>query len=295
MRTRSRLAVTFVFTLILAGFAIANVAEAAGRAEEHRDPVRFSADMLALHQAGWTLADYAEPDDRLEYTLVDATRTHAVRLVLGFDFDNGDGEIAVEDYRREAAAVPDEKRVYEQEASFFESLAHGAVARLEVDCGGYGLVLAGNEFAYLDSQSYHVVERSVRGKGAGAALTRELRGALTSGAHLAGLYQEDGVVRFHLVDDAESHTIETELDAAGQVVAIEVRRHPSRYAAGQLSSEPQLARALTRGQAVTRIATSEVEGVTKFELTLAPRKGKKSTRYVIDLADMVWEEEECGC
>jgi hypothetical protein len=302
MRTRSRLVVTFVFTLVLAGFALAGAAQAAARTEEHRDPARFSADAVALRQAGWSLAELASEGREdgtvsLRFTLVDGARAHAVRLDLEFA---SYGERLV-DYRRESVAVPEEARVYGGQDELFEQLGHGAVARLFDECGGYVLGFANDDAAVsVDEYAYYVVERRVAGKDAGAALAAELRGRLAAGAHLADVSQDGANVAFVVTEDGETtRVLQATVDAAGRVVAVEVRRSPGAWQSGKLASEARLARALARGQAIERVSLSDVEGTGKVELTFAPAKGAarkaKPKTYVVDLADMVWEEEGCGC
>ena len=301
MCTRSRLVVTFVFTLVLAGFALAGAAHAAARTEEHRDPARFSADAVALRQAGWSLADLAREGREdgsvsLRFTLVDGARERAVRLDLEFA---GYGERLV-DYRRESVAVPEEARVYTGQDELFAELQRGAVVRLFDECGGYVLGLANEDAAVsVDEYAYHVVEQRVAGKDAGAALAAELRGRLAAGAHLADVSQDGASVAFVVTEDSEAtRVLHATLDAAGRVVAVEVRRSPGSWQSGKLASEAKLARALARGQAIERVSVRDADGTAKVELTFAPAKAKKKARpvaYVIDLADMVWEEEGCGC
>jgi hypothetical protein len=278
--------VTLVCFLLLTG-----ASQGAERVEEKRDPARFTSDIVELHRAGWTLGNVEEGRN---YTMVDPSRTRALSFYLGFDSD----EDKVVSYRREPTAVPDERRVYPRETKFFEKLETGGpVVTLIIGSCGNALELERGS-AFVDEYDYYVVERTVRGKDAGAAFTRELRAGFARGAHLTGLYREKDIVVFWLDDDVYvNHTIEAQVDADDQIVAVEVRRHGNHPGAGELRSESKLSRALARDAAVTRLAftgTGKGES-TKLVLTFAPAKGRKAaTRHVIDLADMVYEEES-GC
>jgi hypothetical protein len=216
--------------------------------------------------------------------MIDAERAHAVRLSLSFS-DWGEHPL---DYVRESVAVPGERRVYDQQDALFESLAHGAVLRLYEECGTYVLGLVDGD-AVIDESGWYVVRRTVSGKGAGAALAGELRTSLAAGAHVADVHESGNGVAFVLVGDS-TLTIDARVDAAGRVVGLEVRESPAAYSSGKLTSEGGLGRALARGKSVRGVELSMVDGTARVRLAFA--KGKD---YVIDLADMEYEEEGCGC
>jgi hypothetical protein len=294
MSPGSRYLVTFLFTLSLIVLAVAGAAGAAERGAEHRDPARWAGDAVALRQAGWSLAALetvsgdgaagAEGAVDIRMTLVDPARGHAVRLDLSF----ADGGEHVVDYARSSVVVPEERRVYDQQDALFDSLAHGAVQRLYEECGTYVLGLVDGD-AVIDEYGWHVVKRSVSGKRAGAALAAELRSGLAAGAHVADVRESADGVDFVLVGDS-TQVIQARLDEAGHVVAIEVRESPGAWQSGKLTSEGKLARALAHGKAVRGVSLSMVEGTARVRIDFTRGKG-----YVIDLADLQYDDEGCGC
>ncbi len=290
MSRRSRFTVTFLFTLSLLALAFAHGgrAHAALRGVEHREPARFAADAVALRQAGWSLALIESASDEglvdVSFTLVDAARSKGQRLTLQF----AEWGERVVDYRRESVPAPEEQRIYAGQDALFESLAGGAVERLYDECGTFVLELAQGD-AVIDEHGWHVVRRTVSGKGAGDALVAELRAGLAAGAHLADVHESESGVEFVLVG-TEYLVVEARLDASGRVLSVEVRESPSSWSSGKLSSEKQLARALAKGKNLRGVELAVVDGTARVRLDFA--KGKD---YVIDLGDMEYEEEGCGC
>jgi hypothetical protein len=293
---RTRYLVTSLFTLGL--LALGAVAHAAEAGDGRRDPARFTSDALALHAAGWTLADVGHDDAPArgegavdaQLTLVDPARTHALRLSLEF-VAYGDQLVG---YTREDVAVPEERRIYDHEDTLFEGLAHGAVQKFYDECGSPVLGLVGGDAA-LGEYDWHIVERRVEGDAAAAALGEELRRRLRAGAHVAEVHESEQGVAFVLVDEdadgaSRTHVLEARLEATGRVLALEVSEAPSAWSSGQLSRPGRLTRGL-RGRTLSRVSLSHDEGATRVRLDFTRGKG-----IVIDVADIVYPDDEgCGC
>lgn len=299
MSLRGRYLVTFLFTLSLVAAALVAAGRAAGAAEvgvDRRDPARFARDIVALRQAGWTLAEldihyeqeiWSQPI--LRVTLVDQQRAHALRFDDAF-VDDGERQVS---YTRSSVPVPAELRVYADEEALFDTLAQGGVVeKMYEQCGVYTLVLAGAELE-IDEHNWYVVKKSVQGASAGVALADELRTRLRGGAHLADVSESQAGVSFQLVAQSGlPQIIDARLDDAGRVVALEVRESPAAWSSGKLASEPKLLRAITRGKAVRRVVLTQNDNqMTRVRIDFA---GGKS--FVIDMADVAYPEGEgCGC
>jgi hypothetical protein len=302
-RPRLAVAVSLAAAAALAVLAVAGRADAAVRGPEARDPARFAADALALHEVGYHLRDLSvtsDPEGLVVVTFTLADATSAVRLELEFA-DWGDRVVA---YTRAPGDVsPDEARVYPFEQELFAALVDAPVTRLYDECGARTLML-GDTPVSLWEDDWYVVAGRWTGADAGPALARELRGALAAGWDVSSVYHaeedsNDGAPRHVVIGLAKDdrRTLFVELDDEGAVLSVERRDAPLSWEAGRMAGRAKTAKALGRVDSITRVDVEETDAGVRLVLVPAKGKGKaKAKKVVLDSGAIEYPEEEgCGC
>jgi hypothetical protein len=245
---------------------------------------------------GWRIAELqvVEDPDRAEVTLaVGMARQDdgmAERHVLVF----GDGGSEVLSMRREPAGLPVERRVYPGAADLVRALAAGAPRRLYFECGDV-ILEAGGQSVLVEERGYYVVTGAARGAEAHRLFAEAITRSLAAGRSLAtiDLPDEEGERFADLVFvDSDQEIVHAELDAVGQVVAVEVRHSPSGVAWETYRGGRKLARAV-RGAEIEGVATSLADDGS-LRVRLKMRGGKA---FVIDLTDVqvAAVSGECPC
>jgi hypothetical protein len=267
----------------------------AGKAPaEPPTPSSFAKQVTARARSGWRVAELevSQHADRgaVSLAVVMAKGVDAERHRITFA-DWGDEVVSV---AREAVAAPVETRVYPGAVDLIEALGGGPPARVYDECGSV-ILEAGGRSVLIDEQEYYVVTAQARGRDAQQLLAQAMARSLRAGRALAmvDLPDEPGA-RFadFIFVDSDQETVHAELDARGQVIAVEVRHSPSGVAWQTYRGGKKLARALEHRSVEGLSIRGDEDGAPRIDLRFT-----SGQRFVLDMEDVTLAPlaSECPC